>query len=140
MSVVWSFKARELVRGKKSPAGALSDSAFFMKGNNSRAVILIHGLTGTPVEMKPIAQFLNRKGYTVACPCLANHGEPINVLKWSKWQEFYESVRKVMIDGRRILLTASRTRRYAAASINITPMQSLKTWKMSANTATRIGR
>lgn len=99
MSVVWSFKAKELIRGKKSPVGMSSDSAFFMKGNNSRAVILIHGLTGTPVEMKPIAQFLNRKGYTVACPCLANHGEPINVLKWSKWQEFYQSVRKVMTEG-----------------------------------------
>jgi len=99
MSVVWSFKAKELVRGKKSPAGTLSDNAFFMKGDNGRAVILIHGLTGTPVEMKPIAQFLNRKGYTVACPCLANHGQPLNVLKWSKWQEFYQSVRRVMIDG-----------------------------------------
>lgn len=95
MPVVWSFKMKELARGRKS-AGAKSCRSIFMKGDNGRAVILIHGLTGTPIEMKPIAQFLNRKGYTVICPNLANHGEPIDVLKWSRWQEFYESVRRVM--------------------------------------------
>lgn len=55
-------------------------------------VILIHGLTGTPNEMKYIATYLHRNGYSVICPRLAYHGEPIHILKNGKWREFYKSV------------------------------------------------
>ena len=36
---------------------------------------------------------MNRKGYTAICPRLANHGEDISVLKHTRWQDFYRSVR-----------------------------------------------
>jgi len=55
--------------------------------------MLIHGLTGTPVEMRFLAWYLNTRGFTVACPRLANHGEPLDVLKHTRWSAFYESVR-----------------------------------------------
>ena len=63
-----------------------------MQGTNGRAVILIHGLTGTPNEMRFLAWFLNSHGYTVSCPRLANHGQPLSVLQATPWQEFYASV------------------------------------------------
>lgn len=69
------------------------DQGLFLKGNNSSAVILAHGMTGSPQEMKYLAEFLNQKGYSVICPRLAYHGEPIEVLKKAKWQEFYQSIR-----------------------------------------------
>ncbi|MFA6600126.1 MAG: alpha/beta fold hydrolase [Candidatus Omnitrophota bacterium] len=59
--------------------------------------ILIHGLTGTPNEVRFLANFLHKKGYSVFCPRLANHGEPLHILKKTKWPEFYESVRKVFL-------------------------------------------
>ena len=68
-----------------------------MKGENGANVILIHGLTGTPNEMRYLANGLNRKGYSVSCPRLANHGEPMAVLKWTKWQEFYQSARQAFL-------------------------------------------
>lgn len=99
MSVVFTLNPRYVI-GRRRPFGAsTANQGFTFKGSNGRAVILIHGLTGTPVEMKALAQFLNRKGYTVFCPALANHGEAIEVLKNTRWQEFYESVRRVITEG-----------------------------------------
>jgi len=37
-------------------------------------VLLIHGLGGTPVELRFVAQNLARAGYTVLCCQLAGHG------------------------------------------------------------------
>jgi len=99
MSVIFTLNPKYVI-GKRKPSGeSTANQGFTFKGNNGRAVILIHGLTGTPVEMKALAQFLNRKGYTVFCPSLANHGEAIEVLKNTRWQEFYESVRRVITEG-----------------------------------------
>ncbi len=65
-----------------------------LEGVNGTTVILIHGLTGAPNEMKYIAGFFHKKGYSVSCPRLANHGESLSVLKKTKWQECYQSVRQ----------------------------------------------
>ncbi len=66
----------------------------FLKGQNGRAAILIHGLTGTPNEMKCLGIALNKKGYTVVCPRLKNHGAPLDVLKDTTWEDFYQSVKE----------------------------------------------
>jgi carboxylesterase len=67
------------------------------KAEPSRAtVLLIHGLTGTPNEMKGLASFFYRRGYSVLCPRLALHGEPLHILKRAKWQEFYRSVKEAL--------------------------------------------
>ncbi len=98
MSVVFSLDIRNFV--KPRPKGDLLESAAIsLKGDNGCMVILIHGLTGTPNEMKFIATRLNKQGYSVICPTLANHGEDIWVLKRSRWQDFYASVRDVMTKG-----------------------------------------
>ena len=64
-----------------------------MPGRNGSAVLLVHGLTGTPAELRFLAWFLHTQGYTVSCPRLANHGQPIGILKKTSWEQFYESVR-----------------------------------------------
>src|SRR5437870_3039754 len=77
---------------------AQDESGLFLKGDSGRHVILIHGLTGTPYEVGFLAKALNRKGYTVVCPRLANHGKPIEILKKTTWQEWYQSVRQAFLD------------------------------------------
>ena len=94
---MWSFRLRELK--KEKPSGNMLGNGFTLKGDNGAAVVLIHGLTGTPNEMRFLANYLNKKGYTVICPRLANHGESIRVLKRTRWQEFYESVRRLFTEG-----------------------------------------
>jgi carboxylesterase len=71
----------------------MPNQGVFMPGRNGQAVILVHGLTGTPNEMRFLAWFLNTHGYTVSCPRLANHGQPLHILKSTHWEEFYASVR-----------------------------------------------
>lgn len=97
MAVVFSL---DLKKGDNKSLGdnPPAKEGFFFKGDNGSTVILIHGLTGTPNEMKFLATFLNKKGYSVICPRLARHGEPLKVLKYVKWQEFYKSVQDVFVN------------------------------------------
>lgn len=54
--------------------------------------LLVHGLGGTPVEMRFVAQGLARAGYTVSCCQLAGHCAGAEVLRDSNWQQWYASV------------------------------------------------
>ena len=92
MSVVFTLDPKHLRKPKLLQRGSYDDG-YVLEGDNGSSVILIHGLTGTPVEVRFLAGFLNRKGYTAICPRLANHGEDISVLKHTRWQDFYRSVR-----------------------------------------------
>ncbi len=94
MSVVFSIGSH-IRKNRPLPRGQL-DGGFSLKGDNASIVILVHGLTGTPNEMRFLANYLNKKGYSVICPRLANHGEPIWILKKTRWQEFYRSVKSVV--------------------------------------------
>lgn len=60
------------------------------RGKN--AVLLIHGLTGTPAEMRPIAKRLAKQGFSVMCPALAGHCRAADDLRKSKWQDWYASM------------------------------------------------
>jgi len=98
MSVKFSFDLNNFKKHKPLRTSS-GDKGIFLKGDNGSAVILVHGLTGTPNEMKYLATYLNKRGYTVVCPKLANHDESIWVLKNTTWQELYASVREVLING-----------------------------------------
>ena len=109
MSVVFSFNIKKS-RKNNPKAGNLSGGGLYLKGDSDKTIILIHGLTGTPNEMKFLAGFFNENRYSVLCPRLANHGAPIKVLKDTKWQDFYASVREALLkegslkEGRKIFV------------------------------------
>jgi carboxylesterase len=54
-------------------------------------ILLIHGLGGTPGELKFVAQALNRAGHTVYCP-LVGHGGSGERLDATTWMDWYKSV------------------------------------------------
>lgn len=57
----------------------------------NRAVMLFHGLTGSPYELKKYAKFLYDKGFDVFCYCLPGHGNhKINIynVKEEHWRSF----------------------------------------------------
>ena len=54
--------------------------------------LLIHGLGGTPIEMRYVAQGLARAGYTVHVPQLAGHCGSAEELEATTWQHWYESI------------------------------------------------
>lgn len=57
-------------------------------------VLLIHGLCGSPSEIRFVANGLIRSGYTVLCPQLAGHGGSEADLMATTWQDWYESAEK----------------------------------------------
>lgn len=67
------------------------DRSTFHAGNRI-GLLLIHGLGGTPVEMRFVAQGLAREGFTVSCCQLAGHCGTVEELRRSKWQQWYQSV------------------------------------------------
>jgi len=69
----------------------MSEHKIDMRGGE-HAVLLIHGLTGSPFEMKYLARELNRAGFTVKGPCLAGHGKTLGDLKRTRWQDWYRTV------------------------------------------------
>lgn len=55
-------------------------------------MLLVHGLGGTPAELRFVAQALNRAGYTVHCPLLVGHGGSEELLNTTTWTDWYKSV------------------------------------------------
>lgn len=64
---------------------------FRLEGGRS-GVLLIHGLTGTPTEMRLLGKGLNRAGYTVYGMQLAGHCGNVEDLLKTGWQDWYASV------------------------------------------------
>lgn len=72
-----------------APAGWMQDWSALGSGKNAHiGVLLVHGFTGSPPSMRPWAEFLLSKGYTVRVPLLPGHGtkvEDLNKIKWDEW-------------------------------------------------------
>jgi carboxylesterase len=64
-------------------------------------VLLIHGLCGTPAEMRFIAMGLGRAGYTVHCPQLAGHGGSREDVIKTGWRDWYRSVEDALDEIRK---------------------------------------
>jgi len=72
-----------------SPAGA----AFDLPGGPD-AVLLLHGLTGSPFEMRFVAERLHRAGYRCAAPVLPGHGGDPRALLGVSWASWVEGARR----------------------------------------------
>ncbi|WP_434778041.1 alpha/beta hydrolase [Neisseria sp. Ec49-e6-T10] len=70
----------------------IKDVSFFLPGINNSGVLLIHGLTGTPNEMRILAKGLHKAGFTVYAMQLAGHCGDEQDLCQTNWQQWYESV------------------------------------------------
>ena len=67
----------------------------FVLGTGEVGVLLIHGLTGTPTELRRVAQGLAKDGTcTVYVPTLAGHCGDNSDLQATGWLDWYEGVRK----------------------------------------------
>jgi carboxylesterase len=69
----------------------VTDRSQFILGGRT-GILLIHGLGGTPVELRFVAQGLARAGYTVYCCQLAGHCSTPEELRLSTWPQWVASV------------------------------------------------
>lgn len=60
----------------------------FSSPGGSFGVLVLHGLTGNPSTMRPLAERLAREGFTVELPLLPGHGTSLEdciPTRWSDW-------------------------------------------------------
>jgi carboxylesterase len=126
-----------------APEGLLAD--WFAQGsgaNKEVGILLVHGFTGSPASMRPWAEYLNQRGYTVKVPLLPGHGttpRDLNLVKWQEWpakvesdlQELLRTCRKVFICGLSMgggttLNIATRYSKDLAGIILVNPMIHVK--------------
>lgn len=87
----------------------LDGDAFFWQ-NGPTGVLLSHGYTATAAEVRPLAEKLREKGYTVAAPLLPGHGthpDDLNRIRWQDWvktgqetlNRLFEACEQVWVGG-----------------------------------------
>lgn len=73
-----------------------SDYSFYLKGSSEKGVLLVHGLTGTPSEMKFVGKRLHQRGFTVYAPTLAGHCTNLDALLATRYEDWAESLRAAL--------------------------------------------
>lgn len=59
-------------------------------------VLVLHGFTGSPWEIRPVADALIARGMTVAAPVLAGHATSIFALDETTWSDWLTSARQAL--------------------------------------------
>jgi carboxylesterase len=63
---------------------------YYFKGNKT-GCLLIHGITGTPAELRELGQELNKAGSTVLGICLKGHGTKVEDMEKCSFNDWIES-------------------------------------------------
>jgi carboxylesterase len=59
-------------------------------------VLCLHGITGTPFEVRPLAEAFGRAGFSVEAPMLAGHGVTLAELARSTWPDWLASAERAL--------------------------------------------
>ncbi|PID51976.1 MAG: hypothetical protein CR972_04230 [Candidatus Moraniibacteriota bacterium] len=113
------------------------NKSFHFKGTNDTCVILVHGWTSTPYEMRILGEQLNREGFGVDAPMLSGHGinpQAMEKVVWTEWMNdvirAYERVKKqykkvyiggMSMGGNLALLVASKKKDVNGVILMSTP-------------------
>lgn len=67
----------------------LSGAEPFLLPGNSRGVLLLHGFTGAPAEMRQLGDSLHNLGFTVLAVRLPGHGTNVCDMEPTNWRHWY---------------------------------------------------
>lgn len=88
----WCPCQRDATSGKRVPCGRLDpDSEPFSLGDGDRGILLVHGFTGSPFEMRLLGEALAARGFAVEGVKLAGHVGTTRDLARSTWHDWYRS-------------------------------------------------
>ena len=65
----------------------LSPSPFHLSGGPT-GILLIHGFTGAPPEMRLVGDYFHAAGLTVSAPLLPGHGSTVDEMNRCKWTDW----------------------------------------------------
>jgi carboxylesterase len=77
----------------------LDPSSFFLEGGET-GILLIHGFTGSPPEMRWVGDYLNARGLTVSGPLLPGHGTTPAEMNRCRWIDWTGHVEKALAELR----------------------------------------
>ncbi|MHB8437562.1 MAG: alpha/beta hydrolase [Acidimicrobiales bacterium] len=60
----------------------------FAHSGSDKGVLVLHGFTGNPQSMRPLAQALAAEGYTVDLPLLPGHGTVVEDMMRTRWNDW----------------------------------------------------
>ncbi|MDB5985064.1 MAG: alpha/beta hydrolase [Nevskia sp.] len=80
-----------MVAATQTACNEIKDHSFFLEGGDV-GVLLIHGLTGTPVEMRYVGKGLHKAGFTVYGMQLPGHCGNQTDLSATCWKDWYAAV------------------------------------------------
>jgi carboxylesterase len=80
----WNWKQ---YRPEPAPPPPGKDHSIFIPGGTT-GVLLLHGLSGTPLELRDVAKAMAARGHTVLCPQLAGHCGTYDDLKQVRWHDW----------------------------------------------------
>lgn len=75
----------------KTPSQGTGDLQPFVLPGTRGAILCLHGLTGTPFEVRPLGEALAREGYAVEGPVLAGHAGTPEALIETRWPDWFAS-------------------------------------------------
>ncbi len=78
----------------------MDQEPFFVAGNEI-GCLLVHGFTGNPADLRPLANQLATCGYSVALPLLPGHGNHNAELGKYRWQDWLAAVHEQLFDLRK---------------------------------------
>lgn len=68
---------------------------FFYPGGDT-GILLIHGFTACPVDMKPLGENFRDMGYTICAPLLPGHGKTPEEMKETSWEDWVGEAERVV--------------------------------------------
>ncbi len=80
----WKFDENGIIKNADS---------FVLEGNNGKCIVMVHGYTSTPDELRIVAEAVNKElNYTVYSPLLDGHGKVPSELQKHSVDEWYKQV------------------------------------------------
>jgi len=70
--------------------------AFDLVGDGDVGVVLVHGFTGTPYEVRYLGEQLWRAGYSAHAPLLPGHGTTVSELERTTWHDWSAAVESAL--------------------------------------------
>ncbi len=69
---------------------------FKFQGRSGVGILCLHGFTGSPAEMRPLAENLAARGHAVHAPLLPRHGDSPDRLRGARWTEWAEAAQNAL--------------------------------------------
>ena len=97
---------KHYIEGESKPRN-IGEPFFLRRLLRNQGVILVHGYMAAPEEIRPLADYLYKNGYTVYGARLRGHGTSPEDLAGQTWEKWYHSV------GRAYIVMKNSTKSFA---------------------------